>query len=192
MAERPKRRYQRAAVTREHILDVASHLFYSEGIRAVGVDRLADEAEVTTTTLYRLFGSKDGLVAAYMDRRDTEWFEWLERSVSKGGLAGLFKELDRNVRESDFRGCPFRMAMAEYPAAESDVQRIGIENKRRTRRRFRQLAREAGAPDPATAADQLLLLIDGILASGAERTPESPPGAGPKLARELMNGWGGD
>jgi AcrR family transcriptional regulator len=49
-------------------LDVPEGLFYSHGIHAVGVDRIAEAAEVTTTTLYRLFGSKDGLVLAYLQR----------------------------------------------------------------------------------------------------------------------------
>jgi AcrR family transcriptional regulator len=186
MADRTRRPYRRAEETRNHVLEVAARLFYSEGIRAVGVERLAQEAEVTTTTMYRLFASKDGLVAAYLERQDGEWFEWVDRAVAERGVAGLFDELDKNVREADFRGCPFRMAMAEYPATDSEVHRIAIDNKRRTRRRFRELASEAGASDPDETAERLLLLVDGILASAAERTPESPPGAGPKLARELL------
>jgi AcrR family transcriptional regulator len=186
MAKRAKRPYRRAEETRAHVLDVAKRLFHAKGIRAVGVDRLAHKAGVTTTTLYRLFGSKDGLVAAYLERQDAEWFEWLEHTVGEHGLAGLFEQLDKNVREANVRGCPFRMATAEYPAGDSEVHRIAIDNKRRTRLRFRELASEAGAADPDTTADQLLLLVDGILASAAERTPNSPPGAGPELARQLL------
>lgn len=57
-----------AADTREHVLEVARELFYWHGIRATGVDRIATEADVSPTTLYRLFTSKDDLVAAYVER----------------------------------------------------------------------------------------------------------------------------
>ena len=56
-----------AAETREHVLAVAHELFYWHGIRATGVDAIAAEAEVAPTTLYRLFASKDDLIAAYID-----------------------------------------------------------------------------------------------------------------------------
>jgi len=55
---------------RERILDTAGELFYAEGIRAVGVDRVVDESGVARMTLYNQFGSKDGLVTAWLTRRD--------------------------------------------------------------------------------------------------------------------------
>jgi AcrR family transcriptional regulator len=186
MARRTKRPYRRAEQTREQVLAVAERLFHADGIRAVGVDRLAREAKVTTTTLYRLFGSKEGLVAAYLRRQDEGWFDWLEGTAGRDGLAHFFEELDEQAREADYRGCPFRMALAEYPSRKSEVHRIAVDNKLQTRERFRALASEAGAPDPDTVADQLVLLADGICASAAERTPDSPAGAGPKLARDLL------
>ncbi|MEV1247549.1 TetR/AcrR family transcriptional regulator [Nonomuraea sp. NPDC050022] len=44
----------------------ASRLFYAEGIRAVGVERLITEASVTRATFYRHFPGKDDLVVAYL------------------------------------------------------------------------------------------------------------------------------
>jgi AcrR family transcriptional regulator len=187
VAEHGRRPYRRAEQTREHVLAVAGGLFHADGIRAVGVDRLAEEAKVTTATLYRLFGSKEGLVAAYLRREDQGWFDWLERTAARDGLARFFDELDEQAREADYRGCPFRMALAEYPSRKSEVHRIAVDNKLRTRERFRRLASEAGAPDPDTVAEQLVLLMDGICASAAERNPDSPPGAGPTLARALLS-----
>jgi AcrR family transcriptional regulator len=184
---RQKRSYRSGAETRRHVLDVAQRLFYAEGIRAVGIDRLAREAEVTTTTLYRLFGSKEGLVAAYMQRADEEWFDVLERAVEEGGLPRLFDTLDETARTTDYRGCPFRMALAEYPSRDSEVHRIASENKRRTEERFRELAGAAGHQEPDAIAARLLLLVDGICASGAERNPDSPPGVGPDLARRILS-----
>jgi len=66
----PARRTRRpAAETRQHILDVAEELFYWQGIHATGIDRIVVEAEVAPTTLYRLFGSKDDLMVAFVIRR---------------------------------------------------------------------------------------------------------------------------
>jgi AcrR family transcriptional regulator len=181
-----KRPYRRAEQTREHVLEVAARLFYAQGIRAVGIDRVAAEAEVTTTTLYRLFGSKEGLVGDYLRRSDARWFEWLERTAGDGGLVRFFDELDEQARVPEYRGCPFRMALAEYPSADSEVHHVAIDNKLRTQERFRELAASAGSTDPDAAAQRLMLVMDGICASAAERAPDSPPGVGPALAREVL------
>ena len=59
--------------TRERILTAASKLFYAEGIRAVGVDAVAEKAGLTKRTLYYHFRSKDDLVAAYRRARPTQY-----------------------------------------------------------------------------------------------------------------------
>src|SRR5580704_18162446 len=69
-----------SAETRELVLDAAEDLFYWHGITATGVDRIATAAGIAPTTLYRLFRSKDELVAAYVDRYAAGyqgWIEWL-------------------------------------------------------------------------------------------------------------------
>jgi AcrR family transcriptional regulator len=187
MTQQAKRPYRRAEETRRHVVDVAGRLFYGEGIRAVGIDRVAAEAQVTTATLYRLFGSKEGLVLAYLQRADAEWFDRLESATDPQGLAGFFDELDDNARATTYRGCPFRMALAEHPSPDSEIHRFAIDTKRRTRDCFRELAADTGAADPDLTADQLMLLMEGICATAAERNPASPPGPGPVLARQLLH-----
>src|SRR5438046_9195384 len=51
---------------RERIRVAASDLFYRHGIRAVGVEAIAEAAGTNKMTLYRHFSSKDELVAAYL------------------------------------------------------------------------------------------------------------------------------
>ena len=186
MQEPAKRPYRRAEDTRRHVLDIAGSLFYAYGIHAVGIDRIAAAAEVTTATLYRLFGSKDGLVAAYLYKANEDWFERLERAVAEGGLVRLFDELDEEARETSNRGCVFRLALTEYPDGSCDVHCLALENKRRTRERFAQLLAEAGFEDAELRAEKLMLVMDGIEASAADRVPGSGPGAGPALVRELL------
>src|SRR5215216_4265086 len=98
VTSKPKRPYRSAEETRKHVLDIATRLFYCEGIHAVGIDGLAAKAGVTTATLYRLFGSKEGLIIAYLRRADQEWFEWFYRTVAEGGLPKLFDELEHRVK----------------------------------------------------------------------------------------------
>src|ERR1700733_2647779 len=51
---------------RERLLEAAGELFYRHGIRAVGVDAIAEAAGTNKMTLYRHFASKDELVAEYL------------------------------------------------------------------------------------------------------------------------------
>ena len=108
-----------AEQTRELVLEVAHQLFYWHGIRATGVDRVAAEAGVAPTTLYRLFSSKDDLVAAYIDRAFRLYRDWFDAAAAAGGAAprdrilAVFDALAEQVQPHQCRGCPFLMALAE-------------------------------------------------------------------------------
>jgi hypothetical protein len=126
-------------------------------------------------------------VSAYLRRADEEWLDWLEIVVEKGGLPNFFDELEERVKEATYRGCAFRMAMAEYPYPESEVHRVAIASKLRTRARIRALAEEAGVCDPEMTASQLMIIADGMCASEPDHSPLACPGAGPSLARTLLS-----
>ena len=99
----------------ERLLDAASELFYRRGIRAVGVDLVAETAGTTKKTLYDRFGSKDELVALYLRRRARRWqaflFPYVQASGPDGVLA-VFDALASWLREQE-RGCAFVNAYAE-------------------------------------------------------------------------------
>jgi AcrR family transcriptional regulator len=66
-----------AAEVRHRILKTASELVYREGVRAVGVDRVVEQAGVAKTSLYRHFGTKADLVAAFLSSEDRDfWGTW--------------------------------------------------------------------------------------------------------------------
>ena len=73
------------AQTREHVLEVTHELFYWNGIRATGIDRIAAAADVAPTTLYRLFASKDDLIGAYMERAGQLYRDWFDAAAQAGG-----------------------------------------------------------------------------------------------------------
>lgn len=162
---------RKAAETREHVLQVAHTLFYWEGIRSTGVDRIAAEAGVAATTLYRLFASKDDLVAAYVDRAHEAYRHWFAQAHAAGGddprqrILALFDALTEQVQPGQCRGCPFLMVLAEFPDPNSAPHRNAVAMKTWVHAQFEDLARTVNATDPAALADQLSLTMEGVYAS---------------------------
>src|SRR6266404_5843216 len=133
--------------TRQQLLDTAAGLFYSEGVRAVGVDRIAAEAGVAKMTLYHHFKAKDDLVVAWLRRRDAEWMKWLEDAVArKTGppLLSVFDALREWFEEDDFRGCAFINAHAELGASSKAAAEVVVFHKRALAELLARLARDKG------------------------------------------------
>ena len=65
----------------DRLLTTASELFYREGVRAVGIQRVIDEAGVAKASLYAHFESKDELVAACLDKRISDWRSHMEEHL---------------------------------------------------------------------------------------------------------------
>lgn len=151
----------------DHIAEVAARLFYAEGIHAVGVDRVADTAQVTKRTLYRHFRSKDDLIAASLRRAPLVLFPDQGEPVQR--IIGAFESMERFLRESAYRGCPYVFYSAELTERRHPARRL-IERRLQKRRQwFRDRATEAGLTDPDAVAEQLDVLFDGALASGTKR-----------------------
>lgn len=118
------------------LLAAADELFQARGIAAVGVDLLAEHAGTTKRTLYQRFGSKDGLVAAYLTARASEWqhsvLNALEAADSATGLAGIDVVLDVAEERVDGqpRGCAFVNAWAELVSTESSALEVIAAEKR--------------------------------------------------------------
>ncbi len=185
-----------SAETRELILEVARELFYWEGIRATGVDRVAAAAKVAPTTLYRLFDSKDGLVAAYMERESRGFRAWFDAAVQAGGsdprerILAIFDALSEQVRPENCRGCPFLMALAEFPDADIEAHRHAVDNKAWARTRFGELTRELTEADRAgdaeALADQLALVMEGVYGSVAALGTAGPASEARDLVEFLL------
>ena len=70
---------QKQSDPRERILEVADRLFYAEGVRATGTEKIMSIAEVAKATFYRHFESKDALVLAYLENRDQALWDYLSQ-----------------------------------------------------------------------------------------------------------------
>src|SRR3984957_17911508 len=143
-----------AAATREHVLAVASELFYWNGIRATGIDTVAAEAGVAPTTLYRLFASKDDLVAAYVAANAGPYRQWVSEVTRPGlgsartRLLSLFDALAEQVQPDRCRGCPFLMTLAEFPEPAHLARVIAIATKAWVRDRLAQLTADLADETP--------------------------------------------
>ncbi|HXR87471.1 MAG TPA: TetR/AcrR family transcriptional regulator, partial [Stellaceae bacterium] len=157
--------------TRERIISAASKLFYSEGIRAVSVDAVAEKAGLTKRTLYYHFRSKDDLIAAYLAARDQpnlalfkRWFDEADGNLS-AKVRAIFVHLARNAGHPKWKGCGFLRTSAElanlpgHPAIK-----IGAAHKKKFEAWLRVTFEEAGIVGAARLARQILLLLDGSFA----------------------------
>ena len=171
------------SAARERILATAFRLFYAKGIKAVGVDLIITESGVAKATFYKHFPAKDDLVLAYLDKVDGIWSGQLHAAAAAAGpnpahqLVGLFDALGSACRREGYRGCAFINAAAESSPGTPIHERT-VAHKASVLAWVRELAQQAGAPDPAGLARSLTLLLDGGLASGAlDASPEAPEAA---------------
>ncbi|WP_406274832.1 TetR/AcrR family transcriptional regulator [Nocardia sp. NBC_00881] len=188
----PKRRA--AAETREHILLVARELFYQQGIRATGVDRVAAAAGVAPPTLYRLFASKDDLVAAYLEREDRHYRDWFSAAAEGDGprerIFALFDALADQVGPESCRGCPFLIALGEFPDRDLSSHQHAVGMKSWVREQFSTLVDELAATttihDPSALADQLMLVMEGVYATTQAFGATGPAAESRSLVEALL------
>lgn len=164
---------------RERLLEAARELFYAEGVHTVGIDRVIERAGVAKASLYSTFGSKEGLVRAYLE-------EYRDRVLARrraaaqaqsdpvAAILAVFDSLARDYQRPDYNGCAFSGARAEEPAG-GPVDAAARAYREEIRELFRELCVRAGAADPDLLAWQLQILYSGGAESAKiERDPAVP------------------
>ncbi|MFS4092253.1 TetR/AcrR family transcriptional regulator [Streptomyces sp. AF1A] len=175
----------------QRLLDTASVLFAKEGIRAVGVDRILSEADVARASLYQTYGSKDALVAAYLERQDDTI-----RAGQARALARLTDPVDRvlvpfdlaakDVRRRGYRGCVFLNALTEFPEARHPVRGVVERHREWLADLWRRELTAAGAADPDATVAQLVLLYDGGLAGCKSARSAEPVLRARRMALDIL------
>jgi AcrR family transcriptional regulator len=164
----------------ERIRESARDLFYRQGIRAVGVDEIVNHAGVTKPSLYRSFPSKDELAADYLRHMGEEGLARLDAvlSASANDPRGQFRlwliDLKARATQRSYRGCGTTNAVVEYPDRKHPARKVAADVKGRLRKRLIALARAMGARKPDRLGDGLLLLLEGVYASGQLFGPGGP------------------
>lgn len=170
------------APAKQRILETANRLFYEEGIRAVGIDRLISESSVTKATFYKHYGSKDRLILEYLRVRhtlDESYLAELGNAESDPAVAvrALITAVSDEVHRDKFRGCPFLNAAAEFSDAQHPVRILVSDHRDWFTDQLVALLRSAGNTLPGDAADELVLARDGAMAGGYAGDPVSASAA---------------
>ncbi|SDY15221.1 transcriptional regulator, TetR family [Variovorax sp. YR266] len=129
-----------ALPARERILLTAHDLFYADGIRATGIDRVIAASGVTKVTFYRHFPSKDDLVRAFLDHRHGRWMAWFIDALGRRGAQQRIGDVQALEMLADvmaewfadpvFRGCAFINSVVEVGTSVAGASEIAREHKR--------------------------------------------------------------
>lgn len=173
---------------RTSVLAAADRLFYEHGVRAVGVDAVAEAAGVTKRTLYYHFPTKEALVAAYLEERDGQTLLAIEQRAGEHALPGdrvlaIFEFLESWFKSPAYRGCPFNNVVAEQIGG--DAAAVARRHKAAVTRWFSEQAQLAGATEPHELGAELLLLLDGAL-NGAQVFGSAAPARAARRAAQIL------
>lgn len=165
----PSPRPQRTKDARQRILETALKLFYAEGVRAVGIDRIIAESDVAKMSFYRHFPSKTDLVCAFLEERHDRWMTWFrarfeqlsERKASK--LPVVADVLQEWFASKDFCGCAFINILAETTQADTRQRAIAQSHKEDLRSVLEEIARSDGIARPQATARRALMIVEGAI-----------------------------
>ncbi len=155
----------------ERILNAATELFYKEGIRAVGIQRVIDEAGIAKASLYAHYASKDDLVAACLTQRLARGRAMVEAALrdpaldARGKLLRLFDLQIAWTSSAEFRGCPFLNASGELADPEHPARKVTASQRKWLHGLVASLVRESGVRHAETVAAAIVVLYDGAAAS---------------------------
>ena len=182
-----------ASLTRRQIVEAADQLFYSEGLAAVSMDRIAERAGVTKKTLYYHFRSKDELMGAYLDTRHGRVMDRYQGWAGTSGdaserIARMFRCLAQSTRERDWRGCGFLRAACELADRPGHPAALAA---RRHKAAFEQWLRELleaeGRADAPHLARSLMVLLDGAIVQALIHRDAAYPQAAAEVAALLLD-----
>lgn len=176
---------------RDRLIKAASDLFCRHGINATGIESVIEAAGTAKATLYKSFGSKEGLIEAVLEFEGKAWRDWFIGEIdacpgtASDKLIGLFGSLERWFAQERFFGCPFINAVGEFDKKDTRYRNIALSHKKVVMQKIGQLAAETGDDDPNDLAHQIGLLIDGAivaaLITGDPKVAQSASNAAAKI-----------
>ncbi|GGD65958.1 TetR/AcrR family transcriptional regulator [Caballeronia grimmiae] len=175
------------------ILRTAHDLFYRDGIRATGIDRVIAESGVAKKTFYRYFASKDDLIVAFLEYRHDNWMTWFRDALARHGgtLSALVPALAEWFSHETYRGCAFINSVVEVGGTLPQAVDIARRHKRDMTAAIRALM-----PASLTAkadAEALALAVDGaIVAAQFADSPADALKALARLVRAVRRGANGE
>jgi AcrR family transcriptional regulator len=176
-----------ASSARDRILRAAHDLFYRDGVRATGIDRVIAESGVAKLTFYRHFPSKNDLIRAYLDYRHRRWMAWFADALARhgGGADAIVAAVGEWLRDPGYRGCAFINSVGELAGSLPEVVEIARAHKA-------DVAAAIAAVLPASRqrarlAQAVALAIDGaIVRAQFDATPDAALEALKRIVKALL------
>ncbi|GAA5316367.1 MAG: TetR/AcrR family transcriptional regulator [Candidatus Pelagadaptatus aseana] len=116
---------------RDRILTTAHDLFYQQGIRATGIDKIIAQSQVAKVTFYRHFPSKNDLVLTFLEYRHQLWIGWFKQALERHGntIQALVPTLSEWFNSKEYRGCAFLNSVGELADELAEVKQITRNHK---------------------------------------------------------------
>lgn len=177
---------------RDRLLASTQRLTALQGV-GVGVDAILDDAEVARRSLYQHFSGKDGLIAASLlesARKDEERYR---AALARGGndprrrILAVFDQLDKTTSSRGYRGCRYIAADLSLPDPNHPAHEVTRTYTDRLHALFVTELEQLGHPNPRQGADQIIVLIDGVLVIGAVRSGSHPARAVRPLVEQILD-----
>jgi AcrR family transcriptional regulator len=170
---------------RKRILQTAGRLFYNEGYRAVGIDRVIAEADVAKASFYKHFPSKDELIVAWINQSET-----MSQAILPplDGPTPLFDYMDAMIdiaTQSWCLGCTYQNSAAEFVDPTHPAHAAAIRVKKTVLADLEARARSQQLHQPKVLAEQMFLLLEGVWASVRMLRAEAPLSHAKSAVRSL-------
>lgn len=190
-------RTRETSEARQRILETADRLFYAEGVRAVGIDRIIAEAGVAKMSLYKHFPSKDDLILAVLKYREEAFQASFGAAMERHGkrtkdkLRAFFAALKDWFGSPGFRGCAFQNAAIELADPTHAGTQFVKDHKRRFQAFLAGLVGEAVGEGAATVAPAVGLLVEGAIVTAVIQGAAAPADVACEAAVRLVSGVSG-
>jgi AcrR family transcriptional regulator len=182
------------SAAQQRLLDTADRLFYQEGFRAVGIDRLIAEAGVAKMTLYTYFPSKDDLIVAVLQYRETQVLAFFRAAMARHAtrttdpLRAFFAALKEWFESPGFRGCAFQNAAAELADPAHPGTQVVRDHKRRFAELLRGIVEEAAGTGAAALVPAIALLVEGAIVTAVIHGTPDAADVAREAALQLVEG----
>jgi len=179
-----------SSAARDRILKTAHDLFYQEGIRATGIDRVIAEAGVTKVTFYRHFPSKNDLVLAFLEYRHERWMHWFDKALKRNASVNrtvgqvVIATMSEWFRQRDFRGCAFINTVIELGGDVPDTVAISREHKEAMTKAIMEVM--TPSPDCEADATAITMAIDGAVVRAQYEDPDDALASLQRLLQPFM------
>lgn len=142
---------------RTAIINSAEALLDKDGFSATSMDRLIKAAGVSSRTLYKHSGGRDGLIVQVIDARNERFFATMPRD----SVAALFRALAEWVDAEGAHGCFFLRALREAGGDNPAIgKRVATHKEALAHLIEACVANDLGRED-AVLSNQILVLFEG-------------------------------